>query len=71
MHFSSHIEFVLMGISGAILGFFVDSKGRKRLTVAGFALLGVGYAILAFTQGNIVGWWIYTFIDGIAWGASL
>ena len=66
--FSSHVEFVLAGLSGAVFGFFADSKGRKRLAVAGFSLLGVGYAILGFTQGAIVGWWIYTFIDGIAWG---
>ena len=66
--FSSHLEFVLIGISGAIFGFFVDLKGRKRLTVFGSAMLGFGYAILAFTGGNIVGWWIYTFMDGTAWG---
>jgi Sec-independent protein translocase protein TatA len=31
-------------------------------------MLGVGYAILAFSGGNIIGWWIYTFMDGTAWG---
>jgi MFS family permease len=66
--FSSNIEFVLGGLSGAVLGFFADSKGRKRLAVAGFALLGLGYAILGFTNGDPLGWWVYTFIDGIAWG---
>jgi hypothetical protein len=66
---SSHIEFVLAGLSAAILGFTADSKGRKRIAVAGFALLGLGYAILGFSFGNLTGWWVYTFIDGIAWGA--
>jgi MFS family permease len=66
--FSTSIEFVLGGLSGAIFGFFADSIGRKRLAVAGFALLGLGYAILGFTNGDLVGWWVYTLIDGIAWG---
>jgi MFS family permease len=61
------IELVLAGISAVIFGFFADSKGRKRLAVVGFAMLGVGYAILAFTAQEL-GFWIYTFIDGITWG---
>lgn len=65
---SSRIEFVLAGISAAFVGFFADSKGRKRLAVAGFALLGLAYAILGFTSGTLTGWWVYTLIDGTAWG---
>lgn len=63
------IENVLAGISAVIGGFFADFVGRKRLTVAGFALLGLGYAILGFLPGNLSGWWFFTFVDGIAWGA--
>ena len=68
---SSNVEFVLGGISAVIFGFFADSRGRKRLAVAGFALLGLGYAVLGLTQPNYViyGWWFYTFIDGITWGS--
>jgi len=62
-----NIEVVLAGISAVIFGFFADSKGRKRLAVVGFAMLGLGYAILAFTSSEF-GFWIYTFIDGITWG---
>jgi MFS family permease len=65
---SSSIEFVLGGVSAVIFGFLADAKGRKRLAVAGFALLGLGHAILGFSMGNIIGWWFYTFVDGIAWG---
>jgi hypothetical protein len=65
---SANIEYVLSGISAVIFGFFADSKGRKRLTVAGFAFLGIGYGVLGFSAGNIFGWWFYTVIDGIAWG---
>jgi hypothetical protein len=64
-----NIEVVLAGISAVIFGFFADSKGRKRLAVVGFAMLGLGYAILAFTSSDFnYGFWIYTFIDGITWG---
>jgi hypothetical protein len=65
---SASIEYVLSGVSAVIFGFFADSKGRKRLTVAGFAFLGVGYGVLGLSSGNILGWWFYTIIDGIAWG---
>jgi MFS family permease len=65
---SSSIEFVLGGVSAVIFGFLADAKGRKRLAVAGFALLGLGHAILGFSEGNMIGWWFYTFVDGVAWG---
>ncbi len=68
---SSNVEFILGGFSAVIFGFFADSKGRKRLAVAGFALLGLGYAVLGLTQQNIYGWWFYTFIDGITWGSFM
>ena len=64
---SSSIEFILAGASAVVTGFLADSKGRKRLAMAGFALLGIGHAILGFS-GNIIGWWFYTIVDGIAWG---
>jgi MFS family permease len=62
-----NIEYILAGISAVIFGFLADSKGRKRLAVVGFAMLGLGYAILAFTSQEY-GFWIYTLIDGITWG---
>lgn len=66
--FSSLIEQVLSGFVAVACGFFADFIGRKRLTVAGFALLGLGYASLGVLSGNIIGWWFYTVVDGIAWG---
>jgi MFS family permease len=69
VHTSSSVEFVLAGVSAVVFGFLADSAGRKRLTVAGFTFLGLGHAILGFSSGNIIGWWFYTFVDGIAWGS--
>lgn len=65
---STNVEYVLSGVFAVVFGFLADSKGRKRLTVAGFAFLGLGYGVLGFSSGNILGWWFYTIIDGIAWG---
>jgi MFS family permease len=66
--YGKNIEFVLAAFSGVIFGFLADSKGRKRLSVVGFAMLGLGYAVLGLTAPNEYGWWAYTIIDGVAWG---
>jgi len=66
--YSMLIENVLAGVFAVISGFFGDYVGRKRLVVAGFILLGFGYASLGLFPQNIAGWWFYTAVDGIAWG---
>ena len=62
------IENILAGIFAVVFGFLGDYIGRKRLTVTGFALLGLGYASLGLLPGNIYAWYLYTAVDGIAWG---
>ncbi len=66
--YSMLIENGLAGVFAVVSGFFGDYIGRKRLVVAGFVLLGFGYASLGLFPQNIVGWWFYTAVDGIAWG---
>ncbi len=61
-------ENMVAGIVAVISGFLADRIGRRRLVLAGFVLLGLGYASLGLLQGNIGGWWFYTMVDGIAWG---
>jgi MFS family permease len=63
------IETVLAGASAIICGFLADKKGRKRLALVGFVLLGVGYASLGLFNGNYFAAWFYVCVDGVAWGA--
>ncbi len=65
----SIIENVLATIFAVIFGFVGDYVGRKRLTVAGFVLLGLGYASLGLFSGSPIGCWFYVIVDGVAWGA--
>ena len=49
-------------------GFFMDSIGRKRVAIIGFAMLGVGYAGLGLYPDNPISWYFNIFADGIDWG---
>jgi hypothetical protein len=66
---STLIANVLAGVFAVVFGFFGDIVGRKRLVIAGFALVGLGYACLGLFQEAVWGWWFYSIADGVAWGA--
>jgi MFS family permease len=66
---SSILENVFAALFAVVFGFIADYMGRKRITVIGFSLLGLGYAVLGIFPSNIYGLWFYTVLDGIAWGA--
>ena len=59
-------ESILIAVVAIVTGFVADTMGRKRLAIIGFASLGIGYALLSFT--NDAGLYFYTIADGIAWG---
>jgi MFS family permease len=63
----SLLENIITAIFASVTGFLADSFGRKRLAIAGFAMLGLGYAAIGFFQGSF-GWYIHTIADGVAWG---
>jgi MFS family permease len=67
--FVSVVENALSAVFAVVFGFLGDYVGRKRLTVAGFVLLGVGYASLGLFSESLAGCWLYVIVDGIAWGA--
>jgi len=68
LQLSTVVEDVLIAAFAVISGFFSDLFGRKRLAIIGFAMLGIGYAILGLTQTNVIGFYFYIIADGVAWG---
>jgi MFS family permease len=61
-------ESVVMAIAAVASGFIADKWGRKRLTIIGFIMLGIGYSVLGLFSDSLLGSIIYTVVDGIAWG---
>jgi MFS family permease len=64
----STLELIISGSIAIIFGILADKKGRKRLALIAFVLLGLGYASIGLF-GNLASAWFYIFADGIAWGA--
>jgi MFS family permease len=68
VEFFTIIESGLLGIFAFIGGFLVDILGRKRVAIAGFVMLGLGYSILGLFFNDLRSWYFYTVIDGVALG---
>jgi MFS family permease len=62
------IEFAITGVFALIGGILADRIGRKRVVITGFILLGIEYAILSLFAHNPLSWYIFTVLDGAAWG---
>jgi MFS family permease len=62
------IENALLGVSAIVGGFLSDYIGRKRIAVAGFVMLGLGFSVLGLYPENSVSWYFYIIVDAIAWG---
>jgi hypothetical protein len=68
---SMMIENIVAGVVAVVSGFLADRIGRRRLVLAGFVLLGLGYASIGLfpvDTAGMAGWWFYTTVDGVAWG---
>jgi MFS family permease len=68
--FFSAIEAVVIALVAVVSGFVADRWGRKRLTIIGFIMLGIGYATIGLfsASATIIASTIFTITDGIAWG---
>jgi len=68
------LSLVEMGLAGGFAvvgGFLADAVGRKRMAIAGFVALGLGYAILGISPLDLNAWIFHTVADGVAWGMLL
>lgn len=66
------LENVFTAVFAVISGFIADKLGRKRLSIIGFMLLGISYAVIGLF-GSVEAYKlnvsiIFTVTDGIAWG---
>lgn len=68
IYFSMIIGNVLAGAFAIAGGFLCDSIGRKRIAIIGLVMLGLGYAILGIFPLNLLCWYFYIMVDGVAWG---
>jgi MFS family permease len=62
------MEGAIIGIFAVISGFLIDIFGRKRIAIAGFVLVGIGYSVLGLYPYEMASWYFYTVVDGLAWG---
>jgi MFS family permease len=64
-------EYIIVALAAVVSGFVADRWGRKRLTIIGFVMLGIGYAVIGLTNNThytSLGLITYTVTDGVAWG---
>ncbi|MEM2615049.1 MAG: hypothetical protein QXO15_12630 [Nitrososphaerota archaeon] len=62
------IQAVSAVISSILVGRFCDRNGRKIAIIYGFTSLGIAYAILSIFHTGPITFYLYSLIDGIAWG---
>ena len=62
------MEGAIIGIFALVSGFLIDNFGRKRIAIAGFVLVGIGYSVLGLYPYAMASWYFYTVADGLAWG---
>jgi len=61
-------EFGIGSFAALVGGWVADSVGRKRVTIFGFVVLGIGYAMLGLFPNSALSWYLYVILDGVAWG---
>ena len=63
------IESIFASASAVVCGFIADRKGRKRLALVAFVLLGISYAVLGLFSGQFAAALFYVCVYGFAWAA--
>lgn len=62
------VEFAISGVSAVIGGLLSDLVGRKRVVITAFIILGIEYAVLSLFSEMQFSRYLYTVLDGFAWG---
>lgn len=62
------MEFGVGSIAALVAGVFADLVGRKRIVIFGYVMIGMGYAALGLFPYQVLSWYFYIAVDGIAWG---
>ena len=66
--FMLNLSTIIMAFSIVIVGFLIDLYGRKRALIYGFTALGIAYACIGINPYNIIFWYFYFLINGVALG---
>ncbi len=64
----SIFEFGIGAVSALVGGYLSDIIGRKRLIIAAYVMLGMGYAVLSISFMSPIVFYTYVLLDGIVWG---
>jgi len=67
-HLMQTIGPLIASFSIVIGGLLADRIGRKRVVIYGFVSLGMAYAIVGIAPTQMIAWYFYLVIDGIAAG---
>jgi len=59
---------IIGSVSALVGGTLADSVGRKRLTMFGFIILGLAYAVIGIVPPSLYSWYFYVIMDAIGAG---
>jgi len=62
------IEPIIGSVSALVGGTLADSIGRKHMTIFGFIILGLAYAVIGIVPPSLYSWYFYMIMDAIGAG---
>jgi MFS family permease len=62
------ISLLFASIFAFLSGFLCDLVGRKPVTIFGFAVMGIVYAVISITPTSLPVWSLFFICDGFSWG---
>ncbi|MGB9684787.1 MAG: hypothetical protein ACPL1Z_07670, partial [Candidatus Bathyarchaeales archaeon] len=62
------IGLVLLGVFAFFGGFACDLLGRKVVTILGFVIMGIAYAIISMAPASLTAWFSFYVCNSFSWG---